>query len=191
MSFYKGSNYMKVARIVGMAIFLLFALMIWRLMDWVVILWPHPLMYVLIMVISSMVLVALPIRLFRPRTHFGWYLGIFVFFGVISWWAGPFSRMATKGHEHVHCGRATYSGFFYPIKDYMFNAFQDDLDVRNQLCWIRKMIIKVPTSFTTDEDLRNYYNLIAARLKKPDHKYRVALPAVLFLTGKILTNWDF
>jgi hypothetical protein len=81
----------------------------------------------------------------------------------------------------------SYAGFFYPLRAILTNAHQDDLEARNQMCWLVKMISKVPSEIAA-EDLADHLNIMKNKLMKPTQKYRASLPWITILLGKYLTS---
>ncbi|MBA2404991.1 MAG: hypothetical protein H0V66_09490 [Bdellovibrionales bacterium] len=178
---------MKRLRYLFVGVLFLLALPVWRLLDWANVTLPFPLLGTIFMVLWAAFFVILPLKLIRPETNRWILLLVLMCLGSLSWMAGPFTRLGTLVPTLTHCGRLSYAGFFYPIRKFLTDVHEDDLEVRNQLCWLVKMIQKVPTEIA-DEDLANYLNLMKFRLVKPEHKYRAALPWITFLLGKYLTS---
>lgn len=90
--------------------------------------------------------------------------------------------------ELDHCGALTYTGTFYPIRKILSDAHHDDLEARNQLCWVRKMISRVPEKFNSADEVKSYSELVRDKLLKPEIKYRVSLPLIAVLYFRINTS---
>ncbi len=96
--------------------------------------------------------------------------------------------MATQNSEFRHCGFATYSGFLTPIKSILPPAHHDDVEVRNQMCWLRKMIVRMPEKIEDVNELKDYLDIIRQKLLTPTNKYRATLPFIAILHGKMSAN---
>lgn len=167
-------------------IILLLALPVWRLMDLAVVTWPNQWLFSLMMLFWSALFVLFPMRLLWPKAQLKLLLIPFLLIPTLAWFSGPLSGQATLEPSSTHCGRMTYSGFFFPVKDLLSNAHTDDLEVRNQMCWIRKMVQKVPDQIS-DADFEAHVEHLKFRLLKPQTKYRAALPGILLLMGLTVT----
>ncbi len=181
---------MKLARIIIASFLLFLALPIWRMIDWAVIIWPSTYSLASILGIWAAIFLCLPIKLLRPTVHPAVMMLPFLIFWGGSISTEPLSKMATNSDKHAHCGQFTYSGLIYPIAPILSDSFKDDLEARNQMCWLRKMIQRVPEKFDTHDEINQYLELTQKRLLLPEHKYRVALPFVLIFLGKVLQSWN-
>jgi len=170
-------------------IILVFTLPAWRLLDWANVTLPFQVFLTVGIILWALIFLVLPLKLIFPRLK-GWqlFLGLFAI-GGLSWIAGPSSSMTTLDPELNHCGKLSYTGFFYPARGLFSNAHIDDLEARNQLCWVVKMISKVPSEIEASE-LADQLNLTKHKLMKPSRKYRATLPWIAFLLGKYLTSSD-
>lgn len=129
----------------------------------------------------------LPLKLLIPGMNRWISILMLLSFGTFAWVAGPHTNQATLEPSLTHCGRMSYAGFFYPMRVILTNAHQDDLEARNQMCWLVKMISKVPSEIAA-EDLANHLNIMKNKLMKPTQKYRASLPWITILLGKYLTS---
>lgn len=173
------------------AIFLfLLALPLWRYLDFLVWVWPDELLYASIFFFWLLFFVILPLRLLIPKLHAALLLISSALLALYAWHLGPLSEMAADSPEHTHCGRLTYSGFFYPVHKLLTDAHQDDLEIRNQLCWVRKMVVRTPRRFDTPHELATYSEIIRDRLLKPQNKFRAVLPMVALLHGHIIAKLE-
>jgi hypothetical protein len=154
---------------------------LWRLLDFAIFFSPNIWLQSVLLFLSFVVMVFYPSKiLFNKIKSYQLITGLIAFslmIAVIS----PLSQMTTTQPHLNHCGSLTYTGLLYPAKGLLSEAFNDDLEARNQMCWIRKMILKVPENFDTVAELEDYTKLIEKKLFKPEIKYRVALPLTAFL----------
>lgn len=131
------------------------------------------------------IFIAIPLKLIFHKIK-TWMLVSFILgYGVLAWWSSPLSHMATKNSTFNHCGAITYTGTFYPISEYLSDAHRDDLEARNQMCWVRKMISRVPDKFDTEHEIITYSKITQDKLLSPELKYRVALPLIAILYVRI------
>lgn len=180
---------MKRLRVLFAILLLLMSLPLWRLQDWAVVTLPFPALITLMMAFWSAIFVALPILLLKPKLK-GWVgLIIIAIFTLYSWLATPLSNQATLNPDLNHCGRITYTGFFYPIRNFLSSVHTDDLEVRNQMCWVVKMIQRSPKKIEPEE-LSLQMDLLQKKLMKPQYKYRATLPWIMFLVGKYLSSTE-
>lgn len=166
---------------------LLFTLPTWRLLDWLYVTLPFQLLLTVCLVAWSLVFILLPLKLIFPNLK-RWQLWLApLFIGFISLISGVSSSLTTIEPQLNHCSRASYTGFFYPARSVFSNAHIDDLEVRNQMCWIVKMISKIPPDIGPS-DLADHLNITKSKLMKPARKYRASLPWIAFLLGKYLNS---
>jgi hypothetical protein len=64
-------------------------------------------------------------------------------------------------------------------------AHQDDIEARNQMCWVRKMVSRIPKQIDDVKELQNYLELIRQKLLSPPQKYKATLPLIAALHGAI------
>jgi hypothetical protein len=165
---------------------LILCLPVWRLLDWTAITLAHPLASTSLMIIWGWFFLFLPLLMIVRRLRWLHSMIALIMIAGLSWWSGPLSSSSSLHFEMNHCGRSTYTGFFYPFRSILSPAHQDDLEVRNQLCWVRKMIRKVPERLDKDE-LELRLNHLKNILLKPNFKYRITLPAILILVGNYIS----
>jgi hypothetical protein len=179
---------MKRLKLVFAIVLLLLALPFWRFTDVVAILSPFkwPLPFALTVWFS--IFITIPLRLLIPKIKTYIQLLVILCFASLTWWSGSLSKMATIDPDFNHCGTMTYTGFFYPVHGLLSDAHRDDLEARNQLCWIRKMISRVPSKFDSEHEAMTYTKLIQDKLFKPEIKYRASLPLIAFLYLAINTS---
>ncbi len=175
---------MKRLKMIFAIFLLLLALPFWRFTDLVAILSPFEWLFAIALTMWFGIFIAIPIKLIKPNVKTIMLVVLILCFGSISFWRGPLSGMATVESDFNHCGEMTYTGFFYPIAPYVTDAHTDDLEARNQLCWVRKMISRVPKTFDSEHEVQTYTKLIQTKLFRPEIKFRSSLPliAMLYLT---------
>lgn len=101
----------------------------------------------------------------------------------LVWLGSPLSGKATRNHDLRQCGLSTFAGFFYPVMNILPPAHQDDIEARNQMCWVRKMITRMPEEIDDVIELQNYLELLRQKLLSPPRKYKSTLPLIAFLHG--------
>lgn len=159
-------------------------------MDWLVIFLPYQWPFTICLTLLGLFFMVWPVKLLKPDLNWKYALLIFLAFPGFAFLSGPLSSMATREPVHSHCGKATYTGFFYFLHPYVNSAHQDDLEARNQLCWVRKIISRVPENLDSADEVNAYLKITKDKLLRPDIKYKVALPSVLFLWGNVLVSLD-
>lgn len=179
---------MKRLNILFSVLILILALPFWRFADVVAIISPvdWPLAYILLGWFIFFLLV--PLKLLFPRLKALYLVLMTMIFAGLVWWSPPLSKMASEKPEFNHCGSLTYTGTFYPIRNILSDAHRDDLEARNQLCWVRKLISKVPEKFDSQDEVEAYSKLIQDRLLRPQLKYRSSLPMIALLYFTINTS---
>lgn len=179
---------MKRVKLVFAIVLLLLALPFWRFADMVAIASPFESLLTFSLVLWFAIFIAIPLKLIVNKIQTWHVLLSLLLWGLMVYFTGPVSKMATQEPNFNHCGALTYTGFFYPVRSIVTEAHRDDLEARNQMCWIRKMITRVPEKFDDDVETQNYVKLIEDRLFKPEIKFRVSLPLISLLYGRIYTS---
>jgi hypothetical protein len=142
-------------------------------------------MYTLSLTGLLLFFVLLPIRMLFPQIPKNYlFLGLLLTSALI-WPGSPLSDKATRHYDLRHCGLATFTGFFYPIMSILPPAHQDDIEARNQMCWVRKMVTRSPEEIDDVKELQNYLELLRQKLLSPPRKYKSTLPLIAFLHGAI------
>ena len=172
---------MKRLRVIFAVVFLLLALPMWRFIDMIAIASPFEWPLTFAMFIWAGIFIAIPMKLIRQKTQVWVLLMVMTLAGALTYWSTPLSRMATENPTFNHCGQMTYTGMIYPAAKLLTDAYRDDLEARNQMCWIRKMITRVPEKY----ELGPYIKIVHDKLMKPEIKYRAALPLIAVLMLKI------
>jgi hypothetical protein len=150
---------MKRLKLLFAGILLFLAIPFWRFADMVGIISPFEWPLTIALMIWFAAFIVIPAKLIFPQTKTYILVLAILSFGSLGWWTGPVSNQGTLHPELNHCGPLTYTGMFYPARGLLSEAHHDDLDVRNQMCWIRKMISKVPVKFDTIEEMEAYSKL--------------------------------
>lgn len=169
-------------------VLLLLALPLWRYADMAAIS-PFKILLSLALTFCFGIFFIIPLKLIFPKLKTWWLVLAIFTYGGFTYGVGPLSRMATREPDFNHCSAVTYTGTFYPVRSLLSDAHRDDLEARNQLCWVRKMISRVPEKFDSEQEVNDYTYLIQERLLKPQIKYRVSLPLIAFLYARINTSW--
>lgn len=176
---------MKRLRTFFAVILLLCFFPLWRGLDYQVVIIPSALLYTLSLTIILLVTIAIPLRLLIPEIKKRYlFPGVFLLAPLI-WYGSPLSGQATRHYELRHCGISTFAGILYPIRSILPPAHHDDIEVRNQLCWIRKMIVRMPEEIDDVKELQNYLDLLRQKLLSPPNKYKASLPLIAFLHGSM------
>jgi hypothetical protein len=171
----------------AVALFLM-ALPLWRLMDTLVWIWPGQYLYAIVFFLWGLFFITLPLWLLKPRLLPLISLVIIISLSLLSWGTGPLSDQATLKPDLNHCGRMTFTGLLYPIHTVTTQALADDLEVRNQICWVRKMTSRMPRSFDSVEERDAYLYLVQEKLLRPEFKYRATLPMIAVLNAMALSR---
>lgn len=177
---------MKWFRFIAAFLLLIFSLPIWRLLDWAVIVFAKEALSTALMIFWGLLFILLPLKLIMPKLNWKPGLSFLIILGSLSWISGPLTTSTTLDPELTHCGRTTYAGFLHPIKSSLSSSYQDDLDARNQLCWVRKMIRRTPETLSKEE-LQLKLDHLKVILLRPEIKFRITLPAVLVLVGNYIS----
>ncbi len=181
---------MKRLRVLFAVVLFSLAIPMWRFADFLAIFSPFdwPLSFSLTFTFALFVVTPLKLVWLKLRPLFMLLLVLVV--GFLSYAMKPLSSMATKNSNFNHCGNLTWTGVFYPLRVIMPEAHKDDLEARNQLCWVRKMIQRVPSQFEEKAELTQYVSITTDKLLSPPLKYRVSLPLVTLLHITIFTRYS-
>jgi hypothetical protein len=165
------------------------AIPLWRWLDLVAFTWPANSIFALGISFIVLSFIVLPIWLLKPKTHWAW-LALLPLIVFASYSTGPLSKMSTADPQHAHCGPMTFTGLLYPLRTISTAALLDDLEARNQLCWARKMILRVPLTLTSAHELEVYKGLVEKRLMLPEQKFKSTLPMVAALDLYLMYRFD-
>jgi len=80
--------------------------------------------------------------------------------------------------QNNHCSSLSYSATFYPLSNWLPPSHADDLAIRNQLCWTKKLIKNIPFRFNSLEELNLFFEKSRENLLSPQYKFRVSLPLI-------------
>lgn len=163
---------------------LLLGLPAWRLIDWAVVTIPYASLFTVLMVGWGLIYLALPLKILLKKKYL--FLIIASIVGSLSWLTSPLSNQTTARPALNHCGGASYTGFFYPFREYLSNVHHDDLEARNQICWLVKMSKEAPDMILS-EDFQLQLEIVKKKLLKPANKYRSSMPWIVFLYGTYLS----
>ncbi len=180
---------MKRLRLIFAIPLLLLFVPAWRGLDFVSFLTPSAGLFGLGIFFTSFFFLFFPLFLIlgkKPR--YGLMLAITL--GILGYYTTPLSGNKTEDVSARHCGLFSYSGFFYWTHPIALEAFGDDLTVRNQFCWVRKIIQEVPEKFSDAANQEAYLREIEALLLKPKDKYLATLPMIAWLYGKVATRME-
>jgi hypothetical protein len=181
---------MKRLKVFFALVLLLFFFPLWRNADLVVIFSPWDWPVILTLTGTFAIFLGVPTKLLIPKIRIQLLMiGIFLF-GTSAYYLPAVSNMTTKGPGLKHCGALTWAGTFYPIRNILPEAYIDDIEARNQMCWLRKMIKRVPSDLDSPVELAQYINLTREKLLAPEMKYRAVLPLIALLHFNILKNFE-
>jgi len=162
----------------------------WRWLDYLAIslpfYWPLSLGFTLWFAIF----LATPLKLLIPKIKTFILVGLVIGFALIATNINPYSTKSSDDPTLNHCGSLTFTGFFYPLRIVLGEASKDDLESRNQMCWLRKLISEVPDTFNTEAETDLFTKKLEEKLLNPEMKYRSTLPliAALYLTVNTSTK---
>lgn len=179
---------MKRLKVMFSIVLLLLAFPIWRWLDFIPWLVPNSGLFAFACFFWGLLFLVLPTWLLRPKLAPIIVLAFVVLGSGVSFFAGPLSDANTDSPTLRHCGGLTFTGVFYPTINFLTQAPADDLDARNQLCWIKKLIREVPDRFQTVDEMVEYLKKTQVILLLPENKYRVGLPLIAMLYFVIYTN---
>lgn len=179
---------MKRLRLLFGIILLALALPIWRFLDLIAVLSPLELPLTLSLIFTFAAFVLIPLKLIIQRLKTYLLLIVLTVFAFAAWRSPSVSTEPNADPVKNHCGSMTWAGAFYPFRNLLTEAHLDDLEARNQMCWLRKLINKVPNGFQTVDGLESYSKSIRDLLLKPQIKYRIALPLISFLQMSMIAE---
>ena len=180
---------MKRLRVFFAVLLLLLALPLWRFIDLQAIFSPFQWTLSVSLTAWFGLFILIPLRLIFRKIKFIVLITLLLGYGISAWWGHSVSSTDSMVPELNHCGDLTYTGTFYPIRNWLSDAHHDDLDVRNQMCWLRKMIEEMPSRFDQINDFNQYSTLTRERLLKPQHKFAASLPLVALLHFNLIGRY--
>jgi hypothetical protein len=150
-----------------------------------VVLSPFRILVTLFLVIWFGIFIGVPLFLLFPRLKPLILMLLITGYGISCWIIAPLSETDTENPLAPHCGLLTFTGLFYDLRPVLTDAYRDDLEVRNQMCWLRKLISGVPSKFETAIEMEQFSTMTRERLLRPEIKFRANLPLVAILNFKI------
>ena len=178
---------MKLFKLLFSISLLLMAGPVWRLIDWANVLIPIPHLYKFVLAALFLVFLLLPLKLLLLKFSRKIAMALAALLAALISIFEPLSSQTVLEPANSHCGVITYTGFFYPARSLLSPSYQDDLELRNQLCWVTKMIKKTPAVIPAEE-FELQLNLLKSKLSKPNIKYRSSLPWITFLLGSYFSS---
>jgi hypothetical protein len=160
----------------------------WRGLDWLLFTLPLPLIYAASATLLALIFVMGPIKLLNLNIPRSWPWGFMLVLATGLYAGGGLSSLSSEAPDQRHCGVATFTGALYNLRPLFSHAISDDLELRNQLCWLRKLNQEVPESFATIEAQNDYFKEMQDKLMQPREKFRAALPLVTVLMVNILAR---
>lgn len=178
---------MKWLKLGTSGLLLTLSLPVYRLQDWAVVVFPSTNLITTLLILWFSFFLLLPLKLLFPKINIWIHLGLIVILGTLSSIYGPLTRQATLEPKLTHCGYLTYTGMVYPLRSLLSSSYQDDIEAKNQLCWLVKMIKNAPAAVPA-EDLAGHLNVLTKKLEKPAQKYRSSVPWIAVLLGKYISS---
>ncbi|MFA5583756.1 MAG: hypothetical protein WDA09_06040 [Bacteriovoracaceae bacterium] len=154
---------------------LIVALPLWRFIDMVAWFEIDKSYSIIALMIWSFLFLIVPISLVFKRFLVPALILNFCFAVLVYFFVPNFSSASLDSPESRHCSLLNYSGFFYPFKALMPQAHEDDLLIRNQICWARKISKSIPDGLNKHE-AQVYLNLVEEKLLLPEIKWKSTLP---------------
>ncbi len=176
---------MKRIRIFFAIVLLIILFPFWRGLDYLVIITDSSFLFTVSFLLGVLCFIVVPMHLVKKDLRKFYYPLILLISGIVGYTGSTLSDKATFHNELRHCGAATFTGLFYNVRNFLPPAHQDDLELRNQLCWVRKMITRMPQEINDVNELKNYLDLIRQKLLSPTSKFKASLPLIAFLHGKM------
>lgn len=175
---------MKRLKILFATLLFLSAVPLWRYLDMLAWLNLNGLFTVFCFFIWSTVCLILPTSLIYRRVLIPGLILNICFSFLIYFFANPFSSHTVDHPEERHCSLLNFSGFFYNFKAVLPSAHADDLLIRNQICWARKLSLSIPDNLSKHES-SVYLKLIEEKLTLPELKWKTTLPFLIPIYLKI------
>jgi hypothetical protein len=180
---------MKRLRVLFAVILFSLALPMWRFADFLAIFSPFDWPLTFCLTLTFTFFVVIPMKLILGKLQPVFMILTILAVGFLISVMKPLSSMATKDSHFNHCGLLTWTGVFYPLRGIMPDAHKDDIEARNQMCWVRKMIQRVPDRFESKAELSQYVSITTDELLSPSLKYRTSLPLVTLLHITIFSRY--
>jgi hypothetical protein len=181
---------MKRLKLIFATLLLLLGLPFWRYLDLAIWLWGIPFIYSFLLFTCGLIFFVIPVWLLTSKRVALVGLALLLTITGINYQMGPLSSKATKYPNLNHCGLFTYTGTFYPLMNFFTPSHTDDLEVRNQLCWLKKMIGRLPQHFDQSGELDQFLKISQDKLLSPENKFRVTLPLIGLFHALIFTRYS-
>lgn len=175
---------MKRLKILFASLLFLSALPLWRYLDMLAWFNLNGLFTVVSFFIWSSIFLILPISLIYRRVFIPGIILNICFSFLIYFFANPFSSHSVDYPEERHCSLLNFAGFFYNFKSILPSAHEDDLLIRNQICWARKLSLSIPDELSKHES-SVYFKLVEEKLALPELKWKTTLPFLIPIYLKI------
>lgn len=169
---------MKRLKLVLAIMLLMMALPIWRYLDMTVWLKIGKLYYTAFLFSWSALFLILPISLVFRRFFIPGIILNICFAIIVQIFAPVYSSHSLDEPEARHCSLLNYAGLFYSLKEIMPAAHEDDLLIRNQTCWLKKLEQSIPENLSKHE-IPVYQEIIEKKLFRPEVKWKTNLPFLI------------
>jgi hypothetical protein len=163
---------------------------VWRYLDFIHWIWASPMFYSFLFFLTGLLCISLPLLTFHLKKASLITLSVIMLMSGIYYSGDPFSKNETSTPDTNHCGFLTYTATFYPLINWVTPSHADDLEIRNQLCWIRKIINETPSKIDSSSDLSMQLNHVEQKLLNTDNKYRASLPLIGLLNLIVLSKYS-
>lgn len=179
---------MKRLKVLFSVFLLLLSIPSWRLLDYLGLslpfLWPFSFGFVFWFAFF----IAIPLKLLIPKIKTFILIGLILCFSLIAFNSDIYSKESSEDPTQSHCSPFTFTGFFYPMRIFLGDASKDDLEARNQMCWLRKLMKEVPSTFQTEVEADQLTARLEDKLLYPEIKYRSSLPLIAALYFTVNTS---
>lgn len=167
---------------------LLFFFPLWRYLDFLIITLLSPGLFTAAMSVLILICFFVPLRLLKPTIPRIHLFLIWISITVLAYLGAGLSGNETDDIAARHCGFSSFTGAFFVLRPLLPPAHQDDLEVRNQMCWVRKLITEVPEDIPDVKELQDYLEMIRQKLLGPERKYKATLPLIALLHAHLSAN---
>lgn len=157
---------------------LFLAIPVWRLLDMATWLNMDRYYITLSLLVWSSLFLVVPFSLIYRRFFIPGNILNVCFAILVQLFSGVYSSHSMDLPEARHCSLLNFSGFFYTFKNKLPAAHNDDLMIRNQICWLRKLEKSIPQKLTKHET-RVYQELVEKKLSLPEIKWKNNLPFII------------
>ncbi len=162
----------------------------WRFLDIITWAWSTSELYSLGFFLNGFLFISLPLLIFKFKKLFLITLSFILIYSGLLLSRPILSEKDSKFTHSSHCGSLTYTGIFFHFNKWLTPSHSDDLEIRNQFCWIRKLIQETPQKFDTLSELDNYLKVSQDKLLAPNIKFRSSLPLIAFYQFYIFSKFN-